>query len=92
MDKRKVVSLAELKNDNTLITPMQTLRDVMQDLELEADAPEDFQTDGLIVVKVMRLKGRSHYGFYLSNVQCTEAIGFIERFKADIIRGMDAPT
>jgi len=78
---KKVTYLAHKKNNNRLISPMDTLRGVLDDIE---SGRQSFAN--LIVIGCSLESEVSDMGFYLSNLSASEAVALLEISKDQFIR------
>ena len=77
MSGNKVTTLAEVRNDNTLISPVQALQAAIDDI-VEGGRP----VDKLLVLTVDTRAGEGYkVGFYASNLRSSEMLALTSRFQ-----------
>jgi lauroyl/myristoyl acyltransferase len=87
-----VVNLADVKNDNTLITPVQMLRSAADDLEAGESKVKANKAVVLLLDANGSFDGAYFVGFYASNIRTSEIVALLETAKqtfVDVLLGKD---
>lgn len=83
---KKVTRLADVKNDNRFITPIDTLKDAITDIESGEKNPNK-----LMVLMLNDMNGKYDVNFYCSNLRASEVVALFEIEKDIFVRMINEP-